>query len=330
MQYCQRTPSCIAYKATSIAGNCSPLYFVCRVEADEEVSHSSQPADYAFTTASPSSSAAQQLSDEAANKLESADSAKAEVLPEVHATQQSTLQSDAIQSADNCDGNREADVSPKPEPEWDATQQLTGPLEADPLAEDSNGGLTADDGAKPRPELVIEQQSTQPAHATAVAEITSNSLEAGDSSKSESGMDATQQSTQLVDDVKIYLSPRQGATSSPVSPSLKDCVPASESPLPKDAILGPISPSPKDGVLGGVHSPFPKWDASQQKASNEQRLLTPPRRERLQGNWSTVCNPDCDAYAAVTRAHLPVLCKSDFVAYTVVTQAHLPVLPHHN
>ena len=229
--------------------------------------------------------------------MEAADSAKAEVLPEVHATQQSTLQSDAIEPAEDYDGNREADVSPKPEPEWDATQQLTGPLEADALAEDSNGGLTADDSAKPRPELVIEQQSAQPAHATAVAGIACNNLEAGDSSKSESGMDATQQSTQLVDDIKMSLSPRQGATSFPVSPSLKDQVPASESPFPKDAILGPNSPCPKDGVLG-LHSPLPNGDASQHKAGTEQRLLTPPRRERLQGNWSTVCKSDFDAYAA--------------------------------
>lgn len=271
------------------------MHSVCRLEADEAVTQSNQPADYAITTASASSSAARQLSDEAVNVLEAVDRAKAEsgVESGVHATQQSALQLDAIQTTEGIDGSRETDVSPKPEAEL---EQLTGTLDADPLAQGSNGSLAADDDAEPKSKLGVEQQSTQPAHATTATESTSNSLEAEDRSKSKSAIDAAQQSIQLVDDVKVCLSPGQGATSSPVSPSPKDEVPGSESPSPKDAILGPNSPCPKDGVLG-LHSPFPKGGASQQKAGTEQRLLTPPRRERLQGNWSTVCKPDYDAYA---------------------------------
>lgn len=297
LRFCKSMQYFALHKATCIAGSCSPLHSVCRVRADEAVTQSSQPAACAFTTASASSPAAQQLSDEAGNMLEAADRDMAEsgVESGAQTTQQSMLQLDAIQTAEDFKGNGEADVSPKPEVELDATQQLIGPLDADPLAEDSKGSLTTDDGAKPRPEPGVKQQSTQPTQAMVMTESTSSCLEAEDSSKSESAIDATQQCTQLVDTIKVCLSPEQGAASSPVSSSPKDEGPGCESPLPKGAILGPNSPSPKAGVLG-LHSPLPKGDASQQKAGSEQRLLTPPRRERLQGNWSTVCNPDFDAY----------------------------------
>ena len=98
----------------------------------------------------------------------------------------------------------------------------------------------------------------------------------------------------------------------------KDAALGSCSPFPKDAVSGPCSPIPRNAVPG-PHSPFCKdavsrphspslKDDEEQRAGTEQRLRTPPRRERLQGNWSTVCT--CIHQTCIYR-HIPSAVKLD-------------------
>ena len=318
------------------------------MKTNEEPTQSSQPVDYAFTTALASSSAAQQLSDETGGSLEANDRAKPDSREGV--AQQMTLAVNAAQVAELSIGNLEADDKSKLESGLDAMQQSSlqlnapqmaeisntcleagdrsksagldaqqptiGPVDATQSAEVFDGSIEADYGVKSASEQVAEEQSQWPAEATHMSGISSDSLQADDKSDSDFVADATQQSTLPLNGIKAHLNPRQGATSSPHSPFPKDATSRSGSPLPKDATVAPNSPFTKDAISGphspfprdaatGLHTPLAKSDASQQKAGTKQRLRTPPRREKLQGSWSTVSVHH--TLACVTHAHLLIV-----------------------
>lgn len=190
-----------------------------------------------------------------------------------------------------------------------------------PVVSDPDQFLLSVDRVKASGAPRLSSQSVEPTFTTASAssgavqqlpEEAAGSLETGDIAEASSELDATQEPTMVVDDdIKAYLSPRQDAISGPHSPNPRDAISGSLSSLSKDAAGMTTSPHPqvaaskphspmpmsavlsrpnlllKDAVLGSL-SPLPMGD-EKQKAGMEQRVATPPRRERLQGNWSTVC-----------------------------------------
>lgn len=165
-------------------------------------------------------------------------------------------------------------------------------------------------------EQTHSSQSVDPSFAPSTASArrlsggANGSMEADDRFNLGCRLDATQGPILPVAGIKAYLSPGQDAISGPHSPKPRDAISASLSPVAKDAPLEASTPHPQIAV-SRPNSPLPlspvlephsalqkdavseslsllPQDEEMQKAGMEQQGCTPPRQERLQGNWSTV------------------------------------------